>query len=80
LWEGDTLEKRRAVRAYLKEHGYRVAQVSLDFEDYAWNDAYSRCSAKGDEAAISWLQAELSGYGGGVHAAGTRGAADCVWA
>jgi peptidoglycan-N-acetylglucosamine deacetylase len=56
LWEGDTVEKRRAVRAYLKGHGYRVAQVSLDFEDYAWNDAYSRCSAKGDEEAISWLK------------------------
>jgi peptidoglycan/xylan/chitin deacetylase (PgdA/CDA1 family) len=56
LWEGDTLEKRRAVRAYLKDHGYRVAQVSLDFEDYAWNDAYGRCVAKQDEAAIDWLK------------------------
>jgi len=56
LWEGDTLEKRRAVRAYLQNHGYGVAQVSLDFEDYAWNDAYARCSGKGDEAAIGWLK------------------------
>jgi peptidoglycan/xylan/chitin deacetylase (PgdA/CDA1 family) len=56
LWEGDTVEKRRAVRAYLRDHGYRVAQVSLDFEDYAWNDAYSRCSAKQDDAAITWLK------------------------
>jgi len=56
LWEGDTLEKRRAVRAYLKNKGYRVAQVTLDFEDYAWNDAYSRCSAKPDDAAIAWLK------------------------
>lgn len=56
LWEGDTLEKRRAVRAYLREHGYRVAQVSLDFEDYAWNDAYARCSAQHDSAAIEWLK------------------------
>ena len=56
LWEGDTLEKRRAVRAWLKEHGYRVAQVTLDFEDYAWNDAYARCSAKPDPAAIAWLR------------------------
>lgn len=55
LWEGDTLEKRHAVRAYLREHGYRTAQVTLDFEDYAWNDAYSRCMAKADEAAVSWL-------------------------
>ena len=56
LWEGDTLEKRRAVRAYIHDHGYRIAQVSLDFEDYAWNDAYARCSAKHDEPSISWLR------------------------
>jgi peptidoglycan/xylan/chitin deacetylase (PgdA/CDA1 family) len=56
LWEGDTLDKRRAVRSYLRDHGYRVAQVSLDFEDYAWNDAYARCSAKRDAAAIGWLK------------------------
>jgi len=56
LAEGDTLEKRNAVRAYLKEHGYRVAQVSLSFDDYAWNDAYVRCSAKADAAALDWLK------------------------
>jgi peptidoglycan-N-acetylglucosamine deacetylase len=56
LWEGDTVEKRRAVRAYLHDHGYRIAQVSLDFEDYAWNDAYARCSDKRDSAAIAWLR------------------------
>ena len=56
LWEGETLEKRRAARAWLKEHGYRVAQVTLDFEDYAWNDAYTRCSAKADDEAIAWLR------------------------
>jgi peptidoglycan/xylan/chitin deacetylase (PgdA/CDA1 family) len=56
LWEGDTLEKRRAVRGYLHRHGYRVAQVSIDFEDYAWNDAYSRCSAKQDAPGLAWLK------------------------
>jgi peptidoglycan/xylan/chitin deacetylase (PgdA/CDA1 family) len=56
LWEGDTLEKRHAVRAYLRDHGYRVAQVTLDFEDYAWNDAYGRCTAKQDDAALAWLR------------------------
>jgi peptidoglycan-N-acetylglucosamine deacetylase len=56
LWEGDTLDKRREVRAYLSGHGYRVAQVSLDFEDYAWNDAYGRCVAKNDNSAINWLK------------------------
>lgn len=33
LREGDTVEKRRAVRAYLQARGYRVAQVTLDWED-----------------------------------------------
>jgi peptidoglycan/xylan/chitin deacetylase (PgdA/CDA1 family) len=56
LWEGDTLDKRREVRAFLHDHGYRVAQVSMDFEDYAWNDAYGRCVGKKDDAAISWLK------------------------
>jgi peptidoglycan/xylan/chitin deacetylase (PgdA/CDA1 family) len=55
LHEGETVEKRRAVRAYLKEHGYRIAQVSLDWEDYLWNFAYARCAAKGDQKAIEWL-------------------------
>ncbi len=56
LWEGDTLEKRDAVRAYLKDHGYRVAQVTLDFEDYAWNAPYARCAAKNDQKSIEWLK------------------------
>jgi peptidoglycan/xylan/chitin deacetylase (PgdA/CDA1 family) len=56
LWEGETLEKRNAVRTYLKEHGYRVAQVTLDFEDYAWNAPYARCVAKNDPPAIAWLK------------------------
>ena len=33
LREGETVEKRRAVRAYLHAHQYRVAQVTLDWED-----------------------------------------------
>jgi peptidoglycan/xylan/chitin deacetylase (PgdA/CDA1 family) len=56
LHEGDTLEKRHAVRAYLKEHGYRIAQVTMDFEDYAWNGPYARCMDKKDEKAIAWLK------------------------
>ena len=56
LWEGDTLDKRRAVRNYLAAHRYRVAQVTLDFEDYAWNDAYGRCVARQDTASIDWLK------------------------
>ena len=55
LHEGDTLEKRKAVRAWLAAHGYKIAQVSMDFEDYLWNDPYARCMAMHDDAAIAKL-------------------------
>src|ERR1700728_4584327 len=56
LHEGDTVEKRRAVRAHLTAHGYRIAQVTLDWEDYLWNTAYARCVAKGDTKSMEWLR------------------------
>jgi peptidoglycan/xylan/chitin deacetylase (PgdA/CDA1 family) len=55
LREGDTLEKRRAVRQGIMERGYRIAQVTLDYEDYLWNSAYARCVSKGDGKSIAWL-------------------------
>jgi peptidoglycan/xylan/chitin deacetylase (PgdA/CDA1 family) len=56
LHEGDTVEKRHVIRAYLKAHGYRIAQVTLDWEDYLWNTAYARCAAKNDSKSIDWLR------------------------
>jgi peptidoglycan/xylan/chitin deacetylase (PgdA/CDA1 family) len=56
LHEGDTLEKRRAVRTFLASNGYRIAQTTLDFEDYLWNSAYARCSMRDDQASIQWLR------------------------
>lgn len=46
LHEGETLEKRQDIQSFLKEHSYKTAEVSLDFEDYLWNDPYARCVAK----------------------------------
>lgn len=56
LHEGDTLEKRRAVRAFLAAHHYKVAETTLDYEDYMWNSAYARCLDKKDAASIAWLR------------------------
>lgn len=56
LHEGDLLDKRRTVRRELQERGYRIAQVTLDYEDYLWNTAYARCAAKQDAAKIAWLR------------------------
>ena len=44
------------MRAYLQAHEYRVAQVTLDWEDYAWNSAYARCVGKNDAKSIAWLR------------------------
>lgn len=57
LHEGDTLEKRNTVRKFLHEElKYKIAQVTVDFNDWAWNDPYARCVAKGDINAIQWLR------------------------
>jgi peptidoglycan-N-acetylglucosamine deacetylase len=56
LREGETTEKRHAVAAFLKDHGYRVAEVTLSFDDYAYNDPYVRCLAAKDSAGVSWLK------------------------
>ena len=35
LHEGETLEKREAVRRYLAEHRYAIAEVTIDAHDWA---------------------------------------------
>lgn len=56
LYEGNTQTKRDTVRQYLFSHHYQIAQVTTDFEDYLWNDAYVRCLATHDMHAIAWLK------------------------
>jgi len=61
LEEGDTLAKRVAVRDYLFAHDYKIAEVTLDFEDYLWNEPYARCMAKHDDAAVASLEKSYLG-------------------
>lgn len=56
LEEGATLEQRDDVRAWLEAHGYRIAEVTLNFNDDDWDDAYGRCLAQQDVAGIAWLK------------------------
>jgi peptidoglycan/xylan/chitin deacetylase (PgdA/CDA1 family) len=56
LAEGDTVTKHDAVRAFLAAHGYRIAAVTLSFDDYYWNEPYARCVAKGDKATIAAME------------------------
>jgi peptidoglycan/xylan/chitin deacetylase (PgdA/CDA1 family) len=56
LAEGNTIEKRTGIRVYLAQHGYKIAGVTMSFDDYNWNEPYARCSEKHDAAKIVWLE------------------------
>jgi peptidoglycan/xylan/chitin deacetylase (PgdA/CDA1 family) len=56
LSEGDTPDKRLAVRAWLAANHYKIASVTMSFGDWAFSDPYARCVAKGDQAAIAQLE------------------------
>lgn len=56
LDEGDGLAKHRALQAFLEEHGYRVAEVTLSFGDYAYSVPYARCLAKSDQQGLGQLK------------------------
>lgn len=56
LSEGDTPEKRMAVRGWLAANHHKIASVTMSFGDWAFSDPYARCVAKGDQAAIADLE------------------------
>jgi peptidoglycan/xylan/chitin deacetylase (PgdA/CDA1 family) len=56
LEEGNTVQKHLAVRKWLHNHHYRVEEVTLNFNDDDWSDAYTRCKNQHNTAAIAWLE------------------------
>jgi peptidoglycan/xylan/chitin deacetylase (PgdA/CDA1 family) len=56
LDEGKDAEQRVAAREVLAKHGYRVAAVSISFDDWKWTAPYARCTARHDPAAIAELE------------------------
>ncbi len=56
LFEGNTPERRAQTAAWLREHGYRKADVSIDFDDWAWDSPWARCAEKRDEIALGELR------------------------
>jgi peptidoglycan/xylan/chitin deacetylase (PgdA/CDA1 family) len=44
------------IMKYLKAHHYRIADVSMSFNDWAYTDTYARCMAKGDQEAIESMK------------------------
>lgn len=56
LQEGVDEASRNAIREHLFRKGYRVAQVTVDFGDWAWNEAHARCAAAGNEQVMKALR------------------------
>jgi peptidoglycan/xylan/chitin deacetylase (PgdA/CDA1 family) len=48
--------RREQALALMRERGYRLADVSVAFGDWVYTDAYARCLAKGDQAAIAAMK------------------------
>lgn len=59
LSEGDTLEKREEVRNYLAQNHYRIADVTADYFDWAWSEAFYRCRERHDQKSIEWLKGHV---------------------
>jgi peptidoglycan-N-acetylglucosamine deacetylase len=57
LFEGETLQKRNAARAWLHEHGYALAEVTIDADDWAYNQPFARCADQADQASLIKLRA-----------------------
>jgi hypothetical protein len=53
---GTDQARHDAALAWLRGEGYRVADVSLSFDDWAYTETYARCLAKGDHAAIEAMR------------------------
>jgi peptidoglycan/xylan/chitin deacetylase (PgdA/CDA1 family) len=59
LEEGETLKKRDAIRAFLFSYGYRIAEVTTSYNDWAWDNAYVRCVKQNDQQSIAWLKTNV---------------------
>jgi peptidoglycan-N-acetylglucosamine deacetylase len=63
LHEGKDEAKRAGVRALLAERGYRIAAVTMNFDDWAFNDAWLRCAERGDTARMAKLERDFLAAG-----------------
>jgi peptidoglycan/xylan/chitin deacetylase (PgdA/CDA1 family) len=54
---GSEQARHDGAASWLASQGYRIADVSISFDDWAYTDTYARCVAKGDQAAIATMKA-----------------------
>lgn len=58
LSTGATAERHDGAAAWLKARGYRIAHVTLSFDDWRYTEAYARCAAMGDTATIATMETQ----------------------
>lgn len=56
LAEGATPARRTRVRQFLADHGYKIASVTLNFNDWAYTEPFARCRAKRDDRGVRALE------------------------
>jgi peptidoglycan-N-acetylglucosamine deacetylase len=66
LATGPTAEAKAAFEAFLKERGYRVAPVTVNNEDWTFNDTLGAAREKGDEELASKTKKAYLEYINGV--------------
>ena len=59
---GPDLANKEAFERFLGEHGYRVAPVTVDNEDYLYALAYDRAAARGDRTTMRRIGADYVRY------------------
>jgi peptidoglycan/xylan/chitin deacetylase (PgdA/CDA1 family) len=55
LFEGNSREKRDGVRDYLRARGYEIAEVTVEADDWAFNQPFFRCANQGNAEALKHL-------------------------
>lgn len=62
LRAGRTVEDKAALQAFLQEHGYRIAPVTVDTSDWIWAGAYRKALAGDDKETLARLRAQYVPY------------------
>lgn len=59
LQQGTSLAERAALRAHLTERGYRIADATTNYADWAFTEPYARCKTQNDTATIARMTTQI---------------------
>jgi len=62
LRAGRTADDKAALQAFLDEHGYRIAPVTVDTSDWIWAIAYRKALASDDQETLARLREQYVPY------------------